>query len=167
MKPAYAGFVDVAREQLKQDDELTDAQLFAVLSKTEGSKEVTLEGELKKIQKKVEKLISGEVKDHTGGALKDQSPELIQVQELMAQRLAALMQAKQDAEDDEQLAKAAAILAKRGAESVAIAAYPCEVIKTLRVCPQRAVSRHGLSTGPHQMAVAAISSRTHRATIGP
>jgi hypothetical protein len=110
VKPAYAAFVDVAREQQKFDDALTDMQIADVVKKGESSKEVTLEGELKRIQKKVEKIITGELKDHTGAPLKDQSPELIQVQELINQRLAALMTTKQDEEDE---AKLAEIMARR------------------------------------------------------
>jgi hypothetical protein len=108
VKPAYAAFVDVAREQLKQDDELTDAQLFAAVTKTDNSREVTLEKELTAIHKKMEKLITGE----NSNQLKDQSPELIQAHELIGQRLAALMTAKQQAEDD---AKLEEIYARRAA----------------------------------------------------
>jgi hypothetical protein len=94
-KPAYASYVDLAREQLKQDDALTDEQIAAVMMKTTKEREVTLQGELEKMKKKVEGFITGEDKN----GIKDQSPELIQIQELLGQKLAALMISEQEAED--------------------------------------------------------------------
>jgi hypothetical protein len=78
VKAAYAAYVDFAREANKFDDPLSDEAI--------DDTETTLEKELEKIQKKIEGFITGEDKH----GIKDQSPELIQVQELITQRLAAL-----------------------------------------------------------------------------
>lgn len=118
VKPAYAAYVDLAREQLKQDDALTDAQISAVMCKSTNQREVTLESKLEKIKKTVEGIITGEDKD----GIKDQSPEIIQVQELLAQRLAALMQAAQQKLEDDKIAEATAIIARRAQSVPQIAA---------------------------------------------
>lgn len=73
VKPAYAAFVDVAREQLKHDEALDDAMLDDVVRKGDNTKEVTLEGELKKVAKHLENIITGE----KWPGVKDQSPELL------------------------------------------------------------------------------------------
>lgn len=86
VKPAYAAYVDYAREQNKHDDPMSDDQIDETVRVTKAEREVTLVGELEKIQKKIEGFITGEDKH----GIKDQSPELIQVQELITQRLAAL-----------------------------------------------------------------------------
>ncbi len=108
VKPAYAAFVDVAREQLKLDDAMDDAMLFATVTKTTNAKEVTLEGELKKVAKSLENIISGE----KWPGIKDQSPEVLAAAEQINSRLAALMVAAQEAEDEEKLAE---ILARKEA----------------------------------------------------
>lgn len=87
VKPAYAAFVDVAREQLKHDDAMSDQMLDDVVRKGESSREVTLEGELKRAQKILDTLITGEGKH----GLKDQSPEVLAAAEQLNARLAALM----------------------------------------------------------------------------
>lgn len=106
VKPAYAAFVDIAREQLKQDTPLTDAQIEATVMKAEKEKEVSVEGELKKIAAKLEKIITGE----NAHGLQDQSPEIIAAHEQISQRLAALMTVKQAQDDDKMLAQ---IMARR------------------------------------------------------
>lgn len=62
VKAAYPFYVDVAREQLKTDVALTDTQLEEIAAKGE-AKEKTLEGELGKILKSLESLVSGENRD--------------------------------------------------------------------------------------------------------
>lgn len=115
VKPAYAAYVDVARAQNKQDDPLTDEQITECVGKAP-PRDKTLEGELEKIQKAIDKIITGE----NPHGIKDQSSELVQAHELIGARLAALMQARQDAEDD---AKLAEIEARRAARNnVAMAA---------------------------------------------
>jgi hypothetical protein len=104
VKPAYAAFVDVAREQLKQDDQLSDAQIGATVMTTSKTKEVTLEGQLQKCAKILEEIITGENKH----GIKDNSTEVHQASEAITQRLAALGLAKQAAEDEKTLAEIAA-----------------------------------------------------------
>lgn len=114
VKPAYAAFVDVAREQLKHDDELSDDMLRDIVLKSAKEREVTVEGQLKKAQKIIDELIAGE--KHPG--VQDQSPEVIQVGELLNTRLTALMVAAQEREDE---AKLAEIMARREARELAAA----------------------------------------------
>ena len=101
VKPAYSAFVDTAREQLKHDEALDDAMIFATVTKTESTKEITLEGQLKKAGKILEDIITGEKWPH----IKDQSPEVLAACEQIAARLACLMVAKQTEEDDKKLAE--------------------------------------------------------------
>lgn len=120
VKPAYAAFVDVAREQLKHDEALTDDMLFATVTKTDKEKEVTLEGKLKKIAKDLENVISGEKwKDVNGNPIKDQSPEVLAAAEQINARLAALLTKKQEDEDE---AKLAEIMARKAAREELLAA---------------------------------------------
>jgi hypothetical protein len=114
VKPAYAAFVDVAREQLKQDDQLTDGQIGATVMATSKTKEVTLEGQLQKVHKILEEIITGENKH----GIKDQSTEVLQAAENISVRLAALMVQKQDAEDEAKLAEINARRAGRDALEV-------------------------------------------------
>jgi hypothetical protein len=115
VKPAYAGFVDVAREQLKQDDELTDEQIFSVVTVTESTKDVTLEGKLKQVGKLLEGIITGEKwKDKDGNPIMDQSPEVIAASEQINTRLAALLTKAQAEQDDKTLAE---ILERRAANA--------------------------------------------------
>jgi hypothetical protein len=82
LKPAYASYVDIAREQLDNPGcTLTDDQIKACVSKV-APKEKTAEIILKDIHKKLEKLITGD------GGIKDQSPETVQAEELIRVRLA-------------------------------------------------------------------------------
>lgn len=86
VKPAYAAFVDVAREQLKHDTELNDDQLRDIVIKTAKEREVTLEGELAKIEKALENVISGEKWAH----IKDQSPEVLTAAAMVKERRVAV-----------------------------------------------------------------------------
>lgn len=106
VKPAYAALVDVAREQLKQDTQLTDGEIGALVMTTTKVKEVTLEGQLEKAHKILEDLITGEGKH----GLKDQSTEILQAAEQLSVRRNALAQLKIKEEDDKALA---AIMARR------------------------------------------------------
>jgi hypothetical protein len=86
VKSPYPAYVDVAREQLKQDDELDDAQIFAAVTTSDKTKEVTLEGQLKKAAKILEDIISGE--KHPG--VHDNSPEVHIASEQLVQRIKAI-----------------------------------------------------------------------------
>jgi hypothetical protein len=89
LKPAYASYVDLAREQLDSPGAaLDDAAIEGVVSKAP-PKEKTVEKELEAIHRRVEKLVTGE------GGLKHQTPELIQAEELLRTALAALMVASE------------------------------------------------------------------------
>ncbi|WP_454627737.1 hypothetical protein [Bradyrhizobium cenepequi] len=110
VKPAYAAFVDVAREQLKQDQALTDAEIGAVVMTTSKTKEVTLEGQLQKAHKILEEIITGENKH----GIKDQSTEILQAAEQISVRLAALMQQAQQREVLEKALAAGYELAEDG-----------------------------------------------------
>ena len=94
VKSPYPAYVDVAREQLKYDDELDDAIIFATVTKNETTKEVTLEGQLKKAAKILEDVITGE--KHPG--VKDQSPEIIAAAEQLNVRIGALLLAQQQSD---------------------------------------------------------------------
>jgi hypothetical protein len=106
VKPAYAAFVDVAREQLKSDTQLTDAEIGACVMSTTKTKEVTLEGQLTKVQKILEEIVTGENKH----GIKDQSTELLQAHEIITQRLAALMTVKAQREVIEKATAAGYVL---------------------------------------------------------
>lgn len=86
VRPAYAAFVTIAREQLDKDVDLDDDTLKACIVKP-ATKSRELEQELESIQKRLEKLISGE----NSSGLKDQSPEVIEAHSLIGTRLAALI----------------------------------------------------------------------------
>ena len=111
-KSVYASLVDVAREQLKSDQQLTAAEIGVLVLPTTNTKEVTLESKLEKIAKQMEELITGEGKD----GLKDQSPELIQAQELVNTRRGELAKLMQKNKDDSVLAE---IAGRRGGVYVA------------------------------------------------
>jgi hypothetical protein len=106
-KSTYAALVDVAREQLKSDQQLTSAEIGVLVLPTSNVKEVTLESKLNKIAKAMEEVITGENKD----AIKDQSPELMQAAELVNTRIKDLMLLAQTAADNKVLAE---IAARRG-----------------------------------------------------
>lgn len=109
VKPAYAAFVDLAREQLKQDEQLNEDQIFAVVTKTASEKEVTAEGKLKEAQKIIDALITGE----KWPGVQDNSPEVMQIGELLNTRIAALMVAAEAEKDEKALAEIAARKAAR------------------------------------------------------
>jgi hypothetical protein len=82
-KPLYAGLVDVARKQIDTDTMLTDDAIKEALTKTAAEK--TVEKEWAKVKKTVEGLVSGE----NAHGLKDQSPEAVQIQELVSAYVAS------------------------------------------------------------------------------
>lgn len=94
VKSPFPAYVDVAREQLKLDDEMDDAMIFAAVTKNEVTREVTLEGQLKKAAKILEDIITGE--KHPG--VSDQSAEVLCAAEQINARLTALMTVKSQAE---------------------------------------------------------------------
>lgn len=96
VKPAYAALVDVAREQLKSDQQLTVPEIGCLITPTTTVKEVTLESKLEKIAKQLEEIITGEGKD----GIKDQSQEIISASEMISVRRGQLALLKQVAEDD-------------------------------------------------------------------
>jgi len=87
VKSPYPAYVDIAREQLKQDDELSDEQILSVVCKNEVTREVTVEGQLKKAYKILEDLIAGE--KHPG--VQDQTPEVLMAAEQLHTRIATLV----------------------------------------------------------------------------
>lgn len=94
MKPAYASYVDIAREQLNNPGKaLDDDELKACISKSPRP-DKTLEDELRSIHKKLDGLVSGD----NAKKFKDQSSEIIQAEELLRQRLASFMIATSQAE---------------------------------------------------------------------
>jgi len=97
VKALAPSIVDAAREQLKNDTQLTKEQIEDAIRVV--PKDRTLEDELKSILKKVEDLVTGEGKH----GLKDQDPRMIQVQELMADRVKAFGTKR----DDDQFIKLA------------------------------------------------------------
>jgi hypothetical protein len=80
-KALFAALVDVAREQISSDTELTDAQIEAACTKSKTEK--TLEKEWQAIHKKVEGLITGEASH----GLKDNSDTALKIAELVDERL--------------------------------------------------------------------------------
>lgn len=106
-KATYAAMVDVAREQLKSDTQLTASEIGVLVLPTTNVREVTLESKLEKIFKQIEEVVTGENKDN----IKDDCPELQQAAELVATRKGQIMQLMQTAADDKVLAE---IAARRG-----------------------------------------------------
>jgi hypothetical protein len=89
LKPVYSSYVDVARAQLDSPGcALTDAEIKGIVAKAP-PKEKTAETVLKDIHKKLEKLITGE------GGVKDQSSEVVQAEEQIRARLAAMLSVKE------------------------------------------------------------------------
>jgi len=99
VKSPFPAYVDVAREQLKLDDEMDDAMIFATVTKSESTREVTLEGQLKKAAKILDDLITGE--KHPG--VQDNSQEVMVAAEQLNARLNAMMITKQQQEAIEKL----------------------------------------------------------------
>ena len=94
VKSPFPAYVDIARAQLKQDDELDDATIFAVICKNEVTREVTLESQLKKMHKIAEGIISGE-KDP--GVI-DQTSEMLQIEELLRTKINEVVQLRESRE---------------------------------------------------------------------
>jgi hypothetical protein len=86
VEPAYAFYVDLAREQNKQDDDLDDAQIETIALPNQVTKEKTVEGQIEKAKKILEDLIAGEK-----NGLKDTSSEIMIAAEQLHNRLAALL----------------------------------------------------------------------------
>lgn len=101
VKSAYAYFVDVARAQLKQDTPLSKEALKELAFKSEPNPK-TLEGELEKVRKILEGLISGENKDK----LKDDHEDVEAAYHLIDSRLKQLITLR---ETEELRRKAAAL----------------------------------------------------------
>lgn len=87
VKPAYAAYVDIAREQLKHDDELTDGQLADVVKKVASEKDVTLESKLKQVNTILEGIITGEKWE----GVQDQSPEVLAAAAQIKERYGQVM----------------------------------------------------------------------------
>ena len=113
VKSPFPAYVGLAREQLKQDEELSDEQIFAVVTKSEVTREVTVEGQLKKAAKILEDLITGE--KHPG--VIDQTPEVLMAAEQLNARLAQLVALEQKRKDDEALAE---IYSRRAEEATMV-----------------------------------------------
>ena len=99
VKPAFAAYVDTAREQLKIDDELGDDVIFATVTKSESTREVTLEGQLKKAAKILEDIQTGE----KWAGVRDQSQEVITATEQLNARIGQLAQLKATQEGIEKM----------------------------------------------------------------
>lgn len=87
LKALYPALVDVAREQLATDVDLTSDQIKDAIVAVPRDK--TVEAELKAIQKKVENLIEG------NGGLKHDTPEMQQIKELVAAQITTFGVAKE------------------------------------------------------------------------
>lgn len=111
-KSTYAALVDVAREQLKSDTQLTSSEIGVLVLPTTNVREVTLESKLEKIAKQIEEVVTGENKDN----IMDQSPELNQAYELVKERSKQLLAMSTKNADDKVLAE---IAARRGGVYVA------------------------------------------------
>lgn len=83
VKAAYPAMVDAARTQRERDVDLTDDEIEAACRKKE-SEDKTVLKELQSIEKKLEKLITGE------GELQDQSDQVIAAHEQIRQRVQAI-----------------------------------------------------------------------------
>jgi hypothetical protein len=94
VKSPFPAYVDCAREQKKLDDEMDDAMIFATVTKTESTREVTVEGQLKKAQKIIDDLIAGE----KNPGVMDNSPEVMQVGELLNTRIADIIKLQSERE---------------------------------------------------------------------
>jgi hypothetical protein len=84
VKAAYAAYVDAARKQCTQDDDLSDAQIEEVCRKKE-SEDPTVEKILEGIAKKLEKLVTGE------GGPKDDAADTMEAYQAVRRRIAALL----------------------------------------------------------------------------
>lgn len=98
VKPAYAAFVDAARTQNEQDDDLTDEQISEVVLKPEPS-EQTEEKILDRCAKALEDLVSGEK------GIKSDSPLVEQAMGLVRERCAEIAMLRERAETIEKAVK--------------------------------------------------------------
>jgi hypothetical protein len=92
--------VNASRVQQKQETALSDAQIAEAVAKA--TKDVTLEDELERIRKAIERVVTGENKH----GFKDQHENLTQAHDLIRDRLAMFARSRDEAEV---LAKAAAL----------------------------------------------------------
>jgi len=90
VKSAYAYYVDVARAQLKSDRALTKAELEGMALKDEPNAK-TLEGELKRVMKILEGLVTGENRDK----IKDDAENTEAAYHLIRDRLDAIAMMRQ------------------------------------------------------------------------
>lgn len=86
VKSPFPAYVDIAREQLKVDDELTDDVIYATVIKSDTTKEKTTVGELKRAQKIIDDVIAGE--KYPG--VHDNSAEVMIAGEQLAERIKTL-----------------------------------------------------------------------------
>lgn len=101
VKPAYPFYIEVAREQIKMDKPLTKRELEALVV-VEGPEDKTLDGELRRVLKVLEGLISGENKSK----LKDSHPKTEEAFHAIKERLATFVL---DAERAKLMAQAKAL----------------------------------------------------------
>ena len=87
LKALYPALVDVAREQLGTDTDLTDEAIKDAIVAVPRDK--TVETELKAIQKRVDNLIEG------NGDLKHDTPEMGQIKELIASQITTFVVSKE------------------------------------------------------------------------
>ncbi len=120
VKAAYPAYVDVARAQIKTQTELSDDELTAVLLKPEKN-DPDVVTEITQIKKRIERLITGEK------GLQDNSEQIIQVNKLLGERLAALTLAAETTNALSEYEVLKAKLAKLGISADAPAAVNEEV----------------------------------------
>ena len=116
VKAPFPAYVDLAREQLKLDDAMTDDMIFATVTKSESTREVTLEGQLKKAAKILEDIITGE--KHPG--VQDQSPEVLIAAELLNARINGIVTLRTQAEALEKALAAGYVLNADGSLSMPV-----------------------------------------------
>jgi hypothetical protein len=97
---AFNALVNAARVQAKQETALTDAQIAECVAKA--AHEVTVEDELERIRKAIERVVTGENKH----GIKDQHENITQAHDLIRDRLAMFVTAR---EQTDVRAKAAAL----------------------------------------------------------
>lgn len=90
-QPLFDALVSVARAQCESDTELDDDGIMAAMGKKPVEK--TLAKEWEAINKKIESLVTGE----NAAGLKDQTAEAIQIQELVAAKVAGFTRADNNA----------------------------------------------------------------------
>lgn len=111
VRPEEPGLINVAREQLQHDSDLSDEQIADCVRKAE-PKDKTLVAEVEAVRKKLEKVITGE-----GKVEKCQDERIIAAHDQLKDFLATLTTKQQRADDEKLLAEVAARL---GCTSVVI-----------------------------------------------